>query len=73
MRRCRVAIAYVMSTNEEHRHRCEVRDWVRRIRERPTTEQVEYWRKWREVIAAARGKDAAARLHRDVVEMLRER
>lgn len=62
-----------MSTNEEHRHRCEVRDWVRRIRERPTTEQVEYWRKWREVIAAARGKGAAARLHRDVVEMLRER
>jgi len=68
-----MAIAYVMSTTEEHRHRCEVRDWVRRIRERPADQQVEYWRKWREVIAAARGKDAAARLHRDVVEMLRER
>ena len=62
-----------MSTNEEHRHRCEVRDWVRRIREQPASQQVEYWRKWREEIARHRGQDAARKLHQDVLGMLRER
>ena len=59
-------------TNEEHRHRCEVRDWVRRIRERPADQQVEYWRKWREEIARHRGKEAARKLNQDVLEMLRD-
>ena len=61
------------NTTEEHRHRCEVRDWVRRIRERPAGEQIEYWRKWREEIARRRGQEAARRLNADVLEMLRER
>ena len=60
------------AATESHRHACEVRDWVRRIRERPTTEQVEYWRKWREVIARHRGKEAARKLNQDVLEMLRD-
>jgi hypothetical protein len=53
--------------------RCEVRDWVRRIREKPASEQVEYWRKWRDEIARHRGKEAARKLNQDVLEMLRER
>lgn len=61
-----------MNSTEDHRHRCEVRDWVRRIRERRPSEQVEYWRTWRDEIAKHRGKEAAARLHRDVLEMLRD-
>jgi len=58
---------------EHHRHRCEVRDWVRRIREKPASEQVDYWRKWRDEIARHRGKEAARKLNQDVLEMLRER
>ena len=58
---------------EHHRHRCEVRDWVRRIREKPASEQVDYWRKWRDEIARHRGKEAARKLNADVLEMLRER
>lgn len=58
---------------EHHRHRCEVRDWVRRIREKPASEQVEYWRMWRDEIARHRGKEAARKLNQDVLEMLRER
>ena len=61
-----------MNTAESHRHACEVRDWVRRIREKPASEQVEYWRKWREAIANHRGKPAAEKLHRDIREMLRD-
>lgn len=57
---------------EHHRHRCEVRDWVRRIREKPASEQVEYWRKWRDEIARHRGKEAARKLNQDVLEMLRD-
>jgi len=59
-------------TNEEHRHRCEVRDWVRRIREQPAAEQVAYWRKWREEIARHRGQEAARKLNSDVLGMLRD-
>ena len=58
---------------EHHRHRCEVRDWVRRIREKPASEQVEYWRTWRDEIARHRGKEAARKMNQDVLEMLRER
>ena len=61
------------NTNEDHRHRCEVRDWVRRIREKPASEQVAYWRQWRDEIANHRGKEAARKLNQDVLEMLRER
>ena len=57
---------------EHHRHRCEVRDWVRRIREKPASEQVDYWRKWRDEIARHRGKEAARKLNQDVLEMLRD-
>jgi len=62
-----------MNTTESHRHACEVRDWVRRIREKPASEQVEYWRTWRDEIARHRGKEAARKLNQDVLEMLRER
>ncbi len=61
------------NASESHRHACEVRDWVRRIREKPSSEQVEYWRTWRDEIARHRGKDAARKLNQDVLEMLRER
>lgn len=58
--------------SESHRHACEVRDWVRRIREQPAAEQVAYWRKWREEIARHRGQDAARKLNSDVLGMLRD-
>ena len=62
-----------MNSTESHRHACEVRDWVRRIREQPASQQVEYWRKWREEIARHRGQEAARKLNQDVLGMLRER
>jgi len=60
------------NASESHRHACEVRDWVRRIREKPASEQVDYWRKWRDEIARHRGKEAARKLNQDVLEMLRD-
>ena len=60
------------AATESHRHDCEVRDWVRRIREQPAAEQVAYWRKWREEIAWHRGQEAARKLNQDVLGMLRD-
>jgi site-specific DNA-cytosine methylase len=38
----------------------------------PASEQVEYWRTWRDEIARHRGKEAARKLNQDVLEMLRD-
>lgn len=56
-----------MELDEEFRHACEVKSWVRRIREQPPSQRKAYWQKWRAAIEKARGPEAALRVHQDVI------
>lgn len=53
---------------EEKRHRCEVRDWIRRRRQMGPDAGREWLRQVIEDIGKKRGKQAAERLKRDIAE-----
>lgn len=59
------------NAREDYRHRCEVTDWVRRIRNRQGPERADYWRHWRAEIAMRRGQEAARKLNDDVMAEMR--
>ena len=56
-----------MEIDETLRHQSEVRWWLAKIREQPVADRRAYWLRWRAEIARARGRQAADRLHDDVV------
>lgn len=57
-----------MQINEEERHRCEVRDWIRRRAQMDPEAGRAWLRQVIEDIRKKRGKDAAERLKSDIAE-----